>query len=126
MCRLPPPGDSLHHKTNQEIVFRIEESTCNGLHSIRAPARLLEEGVDDLLNVGSKTCVLVWRRICSFRSGQARRYRNETQSAFVQASWNAEKNEKDQPNDFNSMHRITLRDFPFWRPFAARLVDARF
>lgn len=30
-------------------------------------SRLLEEGVDALLSVGSKTCVLVWRRICSFR-----------------------------------------------------------
>jgi hypothetical protein len=50
MYRLPrrPSWRFASSQNESGNLFRIEESTCNGLHSIRASVRLLEEGVDDL------------------------------------------------------------------------------
>src|SRR5438046_1403316 len=57
--------DSLHHKTNQEIVPCVKESAGDWLHPLWVPACILEEATDNFLHVSHKLGVFLRCRVRS-------------------------------------------------------------
>jgi len=69
--------DTLHHKPDEEIVLRVEESASNRLNVLWMPSRLCKESVKDFLHVGHKLGMLFWGCVGLFYTCLAEGYGEE-------------------------------------------------